>query len=46
MCESSDPRDNIYAMAGRASGVRKEELVPNYSKPFTDVYMDLVVYTL
>lgn len=33
MCDSTDPRDKIYAMVGLASDLCKGELVPNYSKP-------------
>jgi len=38
--ESTDPRDKIYAIAGLASDIGPGDIVPDYSTPFENIYID------
>jgi hypothetical protein len=44
--DSTDLRDKVYAIPSLASDFNIGDLVPDYSKPFEDVYMDLIYFSI
>jgi hypothetical protein len=39
-CE--DPRDKVYAALGMAMDVNEDDIIPDYRKPYSEVYTDVV----
>ncbi|PMD28696.1 HET-domain-containing protein [Hyaloscypha hepaticicola] len=44
--DSTDPRDKIYAIAGFASDISPGDIVPDYSTPFEDIYINFTALSL
>ncbi|MCJ1251249.1 hypothetical protein MMC30_008480 [Trapelia coarctata] len=44
--DHTDPRDKVYAGLGLATDVAAGDVVPDYSKSFDEVYMDVVRFCL
>lgn len=44
LCNSTDPRDRIYALRSLVPDISEDELVPDYHKSTAEVYIEAAVY--
>ncbi|KAI1391879.1 HET-domain-containing protein [Hypoxylon trugodes] len=42
--QATDSRDKLYALLGMASDISPDEIIPDYTKPVQEVFLDLVEF--